>query len=273
MENVYFSKNIIKVKELLNKLLNEKLGIKITNLELNNTKEISILSTLNSSSKNILNNLSEYENKIQKGESKEIKIPKLNLDEINKSKNNNKLYITKTDRKEESGELESILKKSKYKNKRNKEKPISTIFDYDASKTRVSFWQKDLENNSKLNDTPDLRNKNKSYITQNSSNKKEIKLNKTFAKSDSNNILSNKKSKKTKIKNVKCLAERANKETLTTPLRLHLNKRMCKHEIGNHTTRESNNLTLNTPQIIKKENKNKKKINKIALNFFSFFII
>ena len=68
---------------------------------------------------------------------------------------------------------------------------------------------------------------------------------------------------------MKCLSERTNKETPTTPLRLHLNKKLCKNEIGNHTNRESNNLTLNTPQIIKKENKNKKKINKTTLNFFS----
>ena len=133
MEKSKFSKNVIQAKELLKKLLSEKLDKRIKNLELNNDKEILALSLLSNSSNDFINNLNNYSNIIS---NKEITIPQLNLKEIDNNNNNN--------------ELDGILKNSILKNKRNKERPVSTIFNYETSKTKVIFCQKGINKNSIL---------------------------------------------------------------------------------------------------------------------------
>ena len=246
MENLNYSKNIEKAKELLNKILNEKLDSRITNLELNNKQEFSILSTLSKSSENINNNLIEYSNKIQNKEKREINIPKLKLDEIN---NQNK----------KGTEINGILKNNKLKFKRNREKFVSSIFDCEASKTKVSFWQNDL------NETPDLKIKYRPIINRTRDIKGEGKMNKTFIKSDSNNNFNNQKKKKNKIKNMKCLTERSNKDILKTPQRLlKLSKKICKNTLNYNTI--NNELPSNLPHCFKKENKLKKNVNKATIN-------
>ena len=256
MENQIFSKNKTYVKDLLNKLLNEKLAIRIKNLELNNNQELSILSSLSTSSKQIENNLYLCSNSITNQEKKEIIIPKLKFEEVNKVQNKPKKNIA---------ELDGILKNNNYKNKRNKEKPISNIINNEAKTTRVSFWQKDFKG------TPDRINKTKHFMTNIASNKKESKINKTFANNESNNTFNNKK-KKTKIKNIKCLTERTNKEAPKTPLRLTLHQKLLK-KTKNYTRNYNTNLTndnisLNMPRLIKKEHKNKKILNKTTINVY-----
>ena len=247
MENLNYSKNIEKAKELLNKILNEKLNSRITNLEVNNKQEFSILSTLSNSSRNITNNLIEYSKKIQIKEKKEINVPKLKLDEIN---NHNK----------KRSDINGILKSTKLKYRRNREKVFSSLFDCEASKTKVSFWQKDL------NETPDLIIKHKPIIYRIGDNKGESKMNKTFIKLDSNNNFTNQKKKKNRIKNMKCLTERSNKDILKTPQRLlKLSKKICKNT-SNYNTINNNELPSNFPHSFKKENKTKKNGNKTNSN-------
>ena len=258
MENNNFQKNIEKVKELLNKILNENLDTRISKLETNSKQELSMLSLLSNSSTDIINNISQYSNKIKSPEKKKLKIPELKLDNLNSNKSH------------KINELEGILKNSKYKNKRNKDKPSSSIFDIDDynSKTNVFFCQKDL------NGTPDHKIKSKSFMTQSNINKNESKINKTFIKFDSNNEFNKKKKKKNKIKNDKCLTERSNNDPLKTPLRLNLHRKLCKnseiHNINSNTNknRNSNHLTLNLPLNNKKEMKIKKAVNKTTINFY-----
>ena len=241
MEKSKFSKNVIQAKELLKKLLSEKLDKRIKNLELNNDKEILALSLLSNSSNDFINNLNNYSNIIS---NKEITVPKLDLKEIENNNNNN--------------ELDGILKNSILKNKRNKERPVSTIFNYETSKTKVIFCQKGLNKNSILFETPNCENKLKSFIPHKSGHKKETKLNKTFVKLDCNHLLNDNNNKK--IKNMKCLTERLNKDIPKTPLRLNLTKNIVNNK---------NNKLLNSTKTIKKENKVKKNPNKTTLNFFT----
>ena len=154
MEKSKFSKNVIQAKELLKKLLSEKLDKRIKNLELNNDKEILALSLLSNSSNDFINNLNNYSNIIS---NKEITVPKLDLKEIENNNNNN--------------ELDGILKNSILKNKRNKERPVSTIFNYETSKTKVIFCQKGLDKNSILFETPNCENKLKPFIPHKSGHK------------------------------------------------------------------------------------------------------
>ena len=254
MEKPSFSKKYTKAKEILNKLLKEQLNNRISNLESNSLKELAVLSTLSSSSNTILNNLTQYSSPKSseisaKSTKNPIKIPKLKFDDI--YTNNN------SDIKEEVQfiGLESILKNKKYKNGRNKEIPISSIFsNTNRTKTRVSFWKNELENNSKIKATPDIKKKNKSFITFTANNKKENIINKTFINNDNNLI-----KKKKKVKNVKCLTERLPKDTLKTPLRLHLTKKLCKN---------NNNTSLNMPLTVKNQKKSKKNITKTSTNFY-----
>ena len=241
----------VKAKEILNKLLEDKLNVRISNLESNYQKELAVLSTLSSSSKNIINNLSKYTSPKPKETilKKSLKIPKLNLDEV---------YQNSTIKKEEEFiEIDSILKNKKHKNGRNKEIPISTIYNKDKSKTRVSFWNKEFEKSNKK-ETPDIKTRKKPFmtITYNNSNKTDNKLNKTFIKIDSN---LNKKKKQ--AKHMKCLTERLDKDTLKTPLRLNLAKKICKNN-------NINNTLLIMPPSAKKIKNFKKNLNKTTVNFF-----
>ena len=172
-----FEIKIKKVKELLNKILSENLDIKITKLESKSNDELSILSALSNSSTIIINNINQYSNKIKNTMEKKVEIPELKLDNIK----SNKINV-----------LEGILKNSKFKNTRNKESPSFSIVDIDddISKTKVTFWQKDLNDG-----TPERKIKNKLFMTQNNNNKKESKINKTFIKFNTNKVF-NKKRKK-----------------------------------------------------------------------------
>ena len=260
MENVNYSKNIKSAKEILNKLLSEKLGIRLTNLELINEQEMSNLSKLSSTSKNIISNLNKYSNKI-KNKEKEIKVPKLKLGEINKTTSNNNNHNQKSNKKEEknSNEFDSILKNTKFKSKRNKEKPLSLIFNNETSKTISGIFDKN-ENN-------------KQFMTCRNIKKKDDKINKTFVKFDiNNNIIYGKNKHKTKLKNTKCLTDRTNKEGIpSTPIRLNTDKEFCKKLKSNNKDGNStyNTISVKTPQTIKKQTKIRKKVYKTIANFYS----
>ena len=79
MENNNFQKNIEKVKELLNKILNENLDTRISKLETNSKQELSMLSLLSNSSTDIINNISQYSNKIKSPEKKKIKNSRIKI--------------------------------------------------------------------------------------------------------------------------------------------------------------------------------------------------
>ena len=171
----------VTAKKILNKLLEDKLNVRISNLESNNQKELTVLTTLSYSSKNIINNLSKYTSQKPKDPTlkKSLKIPKINLDEINQN--------SKIQKEDELIEIDSILKNKKYKNGRNKEITISTIYNKDKSKTRVSIWKKEFENLD-IKVTPDIKTKAKTFVTKtyNNSSKTDNKVNKTFIKIDNN---------------------------------------------------------------------------------------
>ena len=272
MENVNYSKNLKAAKEILKKLLNEKLEKRLTNLEITTEQEISNLSKLSSTSNLIISNLAQYSNKMKKNnEIKEIKIPKLNLGEINKiNYNNNNNYNPKTSKREEnnSNEFDSILKYTNFQNKRNRERPISSIFNFDTSKTKFSYYQKESDKKVNFNEIFESENKTKSFITYRNIKNKENKINKTFVKFDINKTITIKKKIKTKIKNMKCLTDRTNIDSkpLAT-LRLNPDEKLCKKIKNNNN--DNIKLSLKTPRIIKKEAKIRKKIYKTLGNFNS----
>ena len=258
MENRNFEIKIKKVKELLNKILSENLDIKITKLESKSNDELSILSALSNSSTIIINNINQYSNKIKNTMEKKVEIPELKLDNIK----SNKINV-----------LEGILKNSKFKNTRNKENPSFSMVDIDddISKTKVTFWQKDLNDG-----TPERKIKNKLFMTQNNNNKKESKINKTFIKFNTNKVFSKKRKKKSKLKINKCLTERSNELPPKTPLKLTLHRKICKntgiHNINCNTNtsrnKNSKNLSLNLPSNLKKEIKTKKNENNTTIYFY-----
>ena len=271
MENVNYSKNVKSAKEILKKLLNERLEKRLTNLEITNEHEMLSLSNLSSTSNNIISNLNQYLTKIEN--TKEIKIPKLKLGELNKTtyiNNSHNRKTSKIDDNNNSNEFDGILKNTNFKNQRNRERPISAIFNVDTSKTKFCFYQKDSDKNFNFDDIFDLSDKKKSFMTYRATKKKEDKVNKTFVKFDINNTNNNnKKKKKTKIKNIKCLTDRTNKdEKNNLPSILNSDKKLCKKmKITN--SNDNNKLLLKTPKTAKKETRIKKKINKTIGNFYS----
>ena len=262
MENVNYSKNVKSAKEILKKLLNERLEKRLINLEIINEYEMQSLSNLSSTTNNIISNLNQYSIKTTiNNEINEIKIPKLKLGELNKT-----TYINN------SHNAKKKLKNTNFKNQRNRERPVSSIFNVDTSKTKYGFYPKDSDKKFNFEDIFDLSDKKKPFMTYKATKKKDDKINKTFVKFDINNTNNNKKKKKTKIKNTKCLTDRTNKdEKNNIPSILNSDKKICKkNKITNNNDNDNNNkLLLKTPKTAKKETKIKKKINKTLGNFYS----
>ena len=274
MENVNYSKNVKSAKEILKKLLNERLEKRLINLEIINEYEMQSLSNLSSTTNNIISNLNQYSIKTTiNNEINEIKIPKLKLGELNKTTYINNSHNPKKNKIEDdnSNEFDGILKNTNFKNQRNRERPVSSIFNVDTSKTKYGFYPKDSDKKFNFEDIFDLSDKKKPFMTYKATKKKDDKINKTFVKFDINNTNNNKKKKKTKIKNTKCLTDRTNKdEKYNIPSILNSDKKICKkNKITNNNDNNNNKLLLKTPKTAKKETKIKKKINKTLGNFYS----
>ena len=166
MANVNYSKNEKSAKEILKKLLSERLEKRLTNLEIINEHEMLSLSNLSSASNNIISNLNQYSTKIiNKKEIKEIKIPRLKLGEINKSNYIINSHNPKTSKREEnnSNEFDGILKNTNFKNHRNRERPISSIFNVELSKTKFTFYPKDSNKKFNFENIFDLSDKKNFY--------------------------------------------------------------------------------------------------------------
>ena len=184
-------------------------------MEIINEYEIQSLSNLSSTTNNIISNLNQYSTKTTNNNEKiEIKIPKLKLGELNKTTYINNSHNQKKSKIEDdnSNEFDGILKNTNFKNQRNRERPVSSIFNVDISKTKYGFYPKDSDKKLNFEDIFDLSDKKKPFMTYKATKKKDDKINITFVKFDINNTNNNKKKKKTKIKNTKCLTDRTNKD-------------------------------------------------------------
>ena len=107
----------------------------------------------------------------------------------------------------------------------------------------------------------------KTSMTYRTMKKKDDKINKTFVKFDINNTIYNKKKKKAKIKNMKCLTDRTNKDgTNIIPSILNTERKLCKKIKFTNNNNDNNKFSLKTPKTIKKETKIKKKIYKTITN-------
>ena len=112
--------NNLKAKELLSKLLRDHLENSISNMEINNQIEISTLSIMRSTSNEIINCLSQLNNNTE--EIKEENKNSYQNSDIEISDNNsNEIEIQNNKNEEMFEEINSILKKKKYNNTRNRE--------------------------------------------------------------------------------------------------------------------------------------------------------
>ena len=134
MQSNYIQSSI-KAKELLNELLKKHLENNLFNLELNNQREISTLSSIKNTSNELINYLSNFSGNYI-NDKKQIIIPKLKIDiNINKNKTDIKNGV----RDHLSLETDSILKNKRY-NKKNKEELSSEILlEKNNNKPKVSF--------------------------------------------------------------------------------------------------------------------------------------
>ena len=210
MQSNYIQSSI-KAKELLNELLKKHLENNLFNLELNNQREISKLSSIKNTSNELINYLSNFSGNYI-NDKKQIIIPKLKIDiNINKNKTDIKNGV----RDHLSLETDSILKNKRY-NKKNKEELSSEILlEKNNNKPKVSFIKNPIKNNFNLNITPDINNKHKSFINNFTTSKK----GKNFIKRAlTKNILVtdvNHKKKKKSQKSSKCLTERNEKDKIS----------------------------------------------------------
>ena len=210
MQSNYIQSSI-KAKELLNELLKKHLENNLFNLELNNQREISKLSSIKNTSNELINYLSNFSGNYI-NDKKQIIIPKLKID-INI--NQNKTDVKNCVRDGLSLEKDSILKNKRY-NKKNKEELSSEILlEKNNNKPKVSFIKNPIKNNFNLNITPDINNKHKSFINNFTTSKK----GKNFIKRAlTKNILVtdvNHKKKKKSQKSSKCLTERNEKDKIS----------------------------------------------------------
>ena len=210
MQSNYIQSSI-KAKELLNELLKKHLENNLFNLELNNQREISTLSSIKNTSNELINYLSKFSGNYI-NDKKQIIIPKLKIDiNINKNKTDIKNGV----RDHLSLETDSILKNKRY-NKKNKEELSSTILsEKNNNKPKVSFIKNPIKNNFNLNITPDINNKHKSFINNFTTSKKgknyiKRALTKNILVTDVNH-----KKKKKSQKSSKCLTERNEKDKIS----------------------------------------------------------
>ena len=262
--------NNLKAKELLSKLLRDHLENSISNLEINNQIEISTLSIMRNTSNEIINCLSQLNNNTE--EIKEENKNSYQNSDIEISDNNSNEIETQNNKNEEMfEEINSILKKKKYNNTRNREEASVYLenMNYNNNtnnpRLRVSFISNinNTHNKSELNITPDHIKRHKPFLNNYISNKKD----RNFKSKISNDINSNidVKSAKKRKKNDKSFKtikiEKNNKNNRhSTPLTLK-EKSKNAHDKNDSELNISNNKNDKIKFI--------KKGYKTSLNFYS----
>ena len=262
--------NNLKTKELLSNLLRDHLENSISNLEINNQIEISTLSIIRNTSNEIINYLSQLQNNME--ETKEENKNSYQNSDIEINDNNSNANEAQNNKNEEMfEEINSILKKKKYNNTRNREEASVYLenMNYNNNtnnpRLRVSFISNinNTHNKSEINITPDHIKRHKRFLNNYISNKKE----KNFKSKISNDINSNidvKSAKKRKkydksFKAIKIEKNNKNKRH-STPLTL-------KEKNKNVNDKNDSELNINN----NKTDKIKfiKKGYKTSLNFYS----
>ena len=119
--------NNLKAKELLSNLLRDHLENSIYNMEINNQIEISTLSIMRNTSNEIINYLSCVQKNLE--ETKEENKNSFQNSDIEISDNNSNANEIQNNKNEEMFvEINSILKKKKSKNTRNREESSFFLF-------------------------------------------------------------------------------------------------------------------------------------------------
>ncbi len=264
------NENSLKTKELLSKLLRDQLENSISNLEINNQIEISTLSIMRNTSNEIINYLFQLQNNTD-----EIKEENKNSNQnsdIEISDNNSNANESQNNKNEEMFvEINSILKKKKYNNTRNRGESSENLenMNYNNNtnnpRLRVSFISNinNTQNKSELNITPDNIKRHKPFLNNYISNKKE----RNYKSKISNDINSNVdvKSAKKRKKNDKSFKaikiDKKNKNNRhSTPLTL---------KEKNKNNQDKNDSELNISNNKNDKNKFVKKGYKTSINFYS----
>lgn len=264
------NENSLKTKELLSKLLRDQLENSISNLEINNQIEISTLSIMRNTSNEIINYLFQLQNNTD-----EIKEENKNSNQnsdIEISDNNSNANESQNNKNEEMFvEINSILKKKKYNNTRNRGESSENLenMNYNNNtnnpRLRVSFISNinNAQNKSELNITPDNIKRHKPFLNNYISNKKE----RNYKSKISNDINSNVdvKSAKKRKKNDKSFKaikiDKKNKNNRhSTPLTL---------KEKNKNNQDKNDSELNISNNKNDKNKFVKKGYKTSINFYS----
>jgi len=264
--------NILKAKELLSKILKDHLENSISNLEINNQIEISTLSIMRNTSKEIIHYLSQLQNNIEEAKD-ENKNSYQNSDIENSDNISNKnANETQNNKSEEMFvEINSILKKKKFNKTRNKEE--TSVYLENANynnntnnpRIRVSFISNinKAHNKSELNITPDHIKRHKPLLNSYMSNKKERSI-KTKMISDMDSSIEVKSIKKRKkndksFKAIKLVKNNKNNRH-STPLTL---------KEKNKNTHDKNDSELSFSKNKNDKIKFIKKGCKTSINFYS----
>jgi len=262
--------NSLKTKELLSKLLRDQLENSISNLEINNQIEISTLSIMRNTSNEIINYLFQLQNNTDEIKEENKNSNQNSDNEI--SDNNSNANESQNNKNEEMFvEINSILKKKKYNNTRNRGESSENLenMNYNNNtnnpRLRVSFISNinNTQNKSELNITPDNIKRHKPFLNNYISNKKE----RNYKSKISNDINSNVdvKSAKKRKKNDKSFKaikiDKKNKNNRhSTPLTL---------KEKNKNNQDKNDSELNISNNKNDKNKFVKKGYKTSINFYS----
>lgn len=264
------NENSLKTKELLSKLLRDQLENSISNLEINNQIEISTLSIMRNTSNEIINYLFQLQNNTDEIKEENKNSNQNSDNEI--SDNNSNANESQNNKNEEMFvEINSILKKKKYNNTRNRGESSENLenMNYNNNtnnpRLRVSFISNinNTQNKSELNITPDNIKRHKPFLNNYISNKKE----RNYKSKISNDINSNVdvKSAKKRKKNDKSFKaikiDKKNKNNRhSTPLTL---------KEKNKNNQDKNDSELNISNNKNDKNKFVKKGYKTSINFYS----
>lgn len=264
------NENSLKTKELLSKLLRDQLENSISNLEINNQIEISTLSIMRNTSNEIINYLFQLQNNTDEIKEENKNSNQNSDNEI--SDNNSNANESQNNKNEEMFvEINSILKKKKYNNTRNRGESSENLenMNYNNNtnnpRLRVSFISNinNTQNKSELNITPDNIKRHKPFLNNYISNKKD----RNYKSKISNDINSNVdvKSAKKRKKNDKSFKaikiDKKNKNNRhSTPLTL---------KEKNKNNQDKNDSELNISNNKNDKNKFVKKGYKTSINFYS----
>lgn len=264
------NENSLKTKELLSKLLRDQLENSISNLEINNQIEISTLSIMRNTSNEIIKYLFQLQNNTDEIKEENKNSNQNSDNEI--SDNNSNANESQNNKNEEMFvEINSILKKKKYNNTRNRGESSENLenMNYNNNtnnpRLRVSFISNinNTQNKSELNITPDNIKRHKPFLNNYISNKKD----RNYKSKISNDINSNVdvKSAKKRKKNDKSFKaikiDKKNKNNRhSTPLTL---------KEKNKNNQDKNDSELNISNNKNDKNKFVKKGYKTSINFYS----